>query len=272
MKSITYLVLLACLTFSANAQQTSDLNDIEAVTKPLMSYLTGHIKGDKVLLGQALHSEGKLSYLGSGEYRKIEFSDYLSRMKLRDPNDGVSRIPYIKHIDVTGNMAVGKLVLDYSSRLFTDYMTLLKIAGEWKIVNKTAYSIGDPNNNKAASVNIPELLAPIKRLIQAYQSGDIAPLSKVYQKDAKIMSIQKGRFQAVDLNTFIGNFKQQFAKHELIKEHQIQNLDATGNAALVKVLFQYSESSSAHYLSLLKVDGMWKIVNHGFDVTATKTK
>jgi hypothetical protein len=31
---------------------------------------------------------------------------------------------------------VGKIVLDYPNALITDYMSLLKIDGEWKIVNK----------------------------------------------------------------------------------------------------------------------------------------
>ena len=43
-------------------------------------------------------------------------------------------------IDVTGNAAVVKVVLDYPQTRFTDYMSMLKINGEWKIVNKTFYA------------------------------------------------------------------------------------------------------------------------------------
>jgi len=32
-----------------------------------------------------------------------------------------------------------KIVLDYPAVKFTDYMTLLKIDDEWKIINKTFY-------------------------------------------------------------------------------------------------------------------------------------
>ena len=39
-------------------------------------------------------------------------------------------------IDITGDAAVVKLVLDYPSAYITDYMTLLKIDGRWWIVNK----------------------------------------------------------------------------------------------------------------------------------------
>ena len=37
---------------------------------------------------------------------------------------------------MTGNAASGKIELDYPNAKLTDYMSLLKIGGEWKIVNK----------------------------------------------------------------------------------------------------------------------------------------
>jgi hypothetical protein len=46
----------------------------------------------------------------------------------------------IESIDVTGNAAVARIILDYPTVKFVDYMTLLKINGEWKIVNKSFYA------------------------------------------------------------------------------------------------------------------------------------
>lgn len=40
-------------------------------------------------------------------------------------------------VRATGNAAVAKVILDYPKARFTDYFTLLKIGGEWKIVNKS---------------------------------------------------------------------------------------------------------------------------------------
>ncbi len=42
-------------------------------------------------------------------------------------------------LDIAGNAAIAKVTLDYPTVKFTDYMTLLKIDGEWKIINKTFY-------------------------------------------------------------------------------------------------------------------------------------
>jgi hypothetical protein len=43
-------------------------------------------------------------------------------------------------VDITGNAAMAKIVLDYPQVKFTDYMSLLKIDGEWKIINKTFHA------------------------------------------------------------------------------------------------------------------------------------
>ncbi len=39
-------------------------------------------------------------------------------------------------VDITGTAAIAKIELDYPDVFFTDYMSLLKVDGEWKIVDK----------------------------------------------------------------------------------------------------------------------------------------
>ncbi|MBU3003673.1 nuclear transport factor 2 family protein [Paraglaciecola arctica] len=265
MKNTLMILIFLLLTFSVNAQKNTQLTDIEAITIPLQNYLSGHIKGDKNVLGKALHSEGKLSYLRDGKYAKLEFSDYLSRMKLRNKDDSVERIPYIKSIDVTGNVAVAKLVLDYSSIIFTDYMTLLKIAGEWKISNKIAYSVRDPKNNKTRITNITEIMALLLRYEQALKSGDPKDLAGIFHAEAKIMSSENGKFRGVTLNHFKDRFAQKTSKAPVLISHKIQSVDAFGDAAVAKIQLNYPNSTITHYLSLLRINGQWQVVNKAID-------
>ena len=46
----------------------------------------------------------------------------------------------VESVDIAGNAAVAKIILDYPSVKFVDYMSLLKINGEWKIINKSFYA------------------------------------------------------------------------------------------------------------------------------------
>jgi hypothetical protein len=52
----------------------------------------------------------------------------------------------IQSIDATGHVAVGKIIFDYPHSTITHYLSLIKIAGEWKIVND-AFDIGDEKPN-----------------------------------------------------------------------------------------------------------------------------
>jgi len=41
---------------------------------------------------------------------------------------------------MAGNAVAATIVLEYPTTIFTDYMSLLKVDGEWKIVNKTFHA------------------------------------------------------------------------------------------------------------------------------------
>ena len=64
--------------------------------------------------------------------------EYIARMPGKPAADEASgtRKRRIELVDVTGNAAIGKIVLDYPDAYIVDYMSLLKTTGEWRIINK----------------------------------------------------------------------------------------------------------------------------------------
>jgi len=52
----------------------------------------------------------------------------------------VQRQRRIEHDEITGIAGVAKIVVDYPTVTYTDYMSLLKVGDEWKIVNKVFYA------------------------------------------------------------------------------------------------------------------------------------
>ena len=267
MKKYIYVSILSFMAFCCNAGVLGQESDLHLIERTLDTYLNGHIKGDKKILGKAMHWEGKLNYVRSGEYKIMEFPDYLSRMKLRNTDDGIKRIPYIKSIEVRGDVAIGKLMLDYSSIVFTDYMTLLKINGEWKITNKIAYSVRDPKTNKAVSANFKDIKTPLEHYLIAYKTGDVEYLQKAFHAESKIMSVEAGKFTSLKLENFIGTFKAGHGMDEKNAKHWIERIDATGNVAIGKVIRTYQAATITSYLSLLNIDGHWKIVNMAFNIS-----
>ena len=76
--------------------------------------------------------DGKLTNLSVEEFAKF-FSG-------KQAKDEAERKRSIESIEISGNAAIAKIVLDYPTIKFIDYMSLLKIDGEWKIVNKSFYA------------------------------------------------------------------------------------------------------------------------------------
>ena len=114
--------------------------DMSAIRVPLENYLMGHKTGKAEYMKKAFHTEGQLMSMRGGKFTTIEFDEYFSYLEGKPAANENMRKRWIERIDVTGNVAIGKIILDYPTVKFTDYMALLKIGDEWKIVNKAFYA------------------------------------------------------------------------------------------------------------------------------------
>jgi hypothetical protein len=135
--SITAVCAIFACYFGAKA--LADEKEKAAARVPLENYLKGHATGDPEYMRKAFYTEGKLIFIRDGKYTTRTFEEYIAGMPGKPAPDETQRKRWIESIDVAGDAAVGKIVLDYPDGKFTDYMTLLKIDGEWKIVNKSFY-------------------------------------------------------------------------------------------------------------------------------------
>ena len=110
--------------------------DMDAIKIPLENYMMGHKTGKAEYMKKAFHTEGKLMSMRGGKFTTLDFDKFVGYFKGTPAKDEAMRKRWIESVDVTGNVAIGKVILDYPNVKFTDYMSLLKINGKWKIVNK----------------------------------------------------------------------------------------------------------------------------------------
>ena len=114
-----------------------------AVRETLQHYLNGHSTGQADEFRQAMYPQGTMYFIKDGQYTQVSLADYIARAAAgtgKPAADEAKRKRKIEFVDITGNVAVGKLVLDYPDVRLTDYMELLKIDGKWQIVAKTFYA------------------------------------------------------------------------------------------------------------------------------------
>ena len=133
-RSLTVALVLFVFAVPASAQEAVD--EEAAVRAALQHYLLGHATGDGAHHRMVFHPEAKLFWMRDDTLNTRTSAEYIAGASGSPAADEDQRRREIAMVDVTGDAAVAKIVLDYPNALLTDYMSLLKIGGEWKIVNK----------------------------------------------------------------------------------------------------------------------------------------
>lgn len=107
--------------------------------------------------------------------------------------------------------------------------------------------------------------AAIRRVVESYLHGlkfnDIESLKKAFWPDAKLIFVKRdGQLGQLTQAQWYEGFTASAGKEEP-GDLRIASVDITLNAASVKVEEDYPDSKYFDYLSLLKFNGEWRIVN-----------
>jgi hypothetical protein len=126
----TILMFIAVLLFSGTviAQQ----NEEAAVRACLENYMSG----DGNRMEKAFHPSATMKYIDAktNEFKDVPIADFIARVKA-NTNKSERKIE-IAALNIEGNAANGKIKIESGDVVMYDYMNMLKIDGEWKIVSK----------------------------------------------------------------------------------------------------------------------------------------
>lgn len=123
---------LSLLSLAAHAQ-----DETAAARVPLETYIKAQATGDGDYIRKAFHPDAKIVSVRDGKLQSLTAEEFAKRFNGKPAADEVKRVRRIESVEVVGNAGFGKIVLDYPTIAFVDYMQLLKIDGEWKIINKS---------------------------------------------------------------------------------------------------------------------------------------
>lgn len=100
-------------------------------------YFDGVRRGDTALAHRAFHPVTVMYFVRDGAFTQRTIPDWLGAVAGRGAATAPDSVPRrIVSVDVTGSAAMAKLELGYPEATVTDYMSLLKVNGEWTIVGK----------------------------------------------------------------------------------------------------------------------------------------
>ena len=132
--ALPLLTLLLLVPAVVGAQEAP--GDEAGVRAAVEAYLRAHATGDASHIRPVFHPMARLFFVRDGELATVTGEEYMGRMSGGPAPDEADRRRWIESIDVTGTAATAKVVLDYPGAVLTDYFALLRIDGEWRIVNK----------------------------------------------------------------------------------------------------------------------------------------
>lgn len=128
------LSLLLFFKLSTKAQDNKTPNDNAAVRATVTNYIEGYYTGDAQRMEQTLHPH-YLKHMIHGDIPMREKTG--AQMVTEVRKNGLSDLPAaskteeVTVLDVAGDIASAKLVTPG----WTDYMTLSKVNGDWKILS-----------------------------------------------------------------------------------------------------------------------------------------
>jgi len=86
---------------------------------------------------KAFHASARVQFVQNGQYKEWSLDEYLGKLPGRPADDENLRTRRIVTLTASGDAASAELELDYPAVRFADYLSLLRVDGEWLIVNKS---------------------------------------------------------------------------------------------------------------------------------------
>lgn len=118
-------------------------NEKNAIKEIVEAYFMGAYQGDAKLINQAFHPDAHITGIFNGQYSDWTLAEFIQRVQT-SPTAAMRNEPFAKEIismDITENAAMVKAYVKTNSHIFIDYITLLKINGQWIIRNKSFTTI-----------------------------------------------------------------------------------------------------------------------------------
>jgi len=129
----TSLVVTLVLAVGAQAQKQSE---DALVRQAVEAYLHGVKFNDVTSLKKAFYPEAKLFFVKrDGTLGQLTQEQWYKGFEASAGKEEKGDLKIVS-VDITGNAASVKVREEYPNSIYTDYVSLLKIGGEWKIVNK----------------------------------------------------------------------------------------------------------------------------------------
>jgi Putative lumazine-binding len=129
----------------------ADAAEIKAASVPVENYIKALQTGSVDYARLAFHKDARMIGNGRNGYISIPIEEWMTGLTGAPNRDEAQRKRSFRIIDLTATTGVARVELIYPDVTFIDHMTLLKVDGEWKIINKLFHAIRRPEEVRPSS-------------------------------------------------------------------------------------------------------------------------
>jgi hypothetical protein len=268
---IAIVVVCAAAILAPAQTQAIPEGEKEAIIRTALDYGDGFYSGAAERMERALHPDLNKVYVttlpqtGKSVLNYSTFSGLIemtrAKVGLTDPEKRKIQ-GYALHLN--GDIACAKI----TSAQYNDFLQMVKIDGQWKIVNVLWVPVPDfPNRPKVPSYDPAKddqaILAAAGDYIEGTMAGDAARVEKALHPEASravLLSMPTGKI-AINRARYSSLVEPVRAKLTLVpdgsRKAETKIIDVMDGMAFVEI----ATANSWHYLQMTLIDGQWKIIN-----------
>jgi Putative lumazine-binding len=244
-------------------------SEAAAARIPLENYINAHATGNPDYVRKAFYNEAKIMAFREGKLLNLSVEEFASRFSGKPATDESHRKRRIDSLDITGNAGVARIVLDYPDTTLTDYMSLLKVNGEWKIVNKVFNAEPKAKTTPASSGTQPTdereaVKQAVLDYVEALYEADSSRIERSVHRDLFKLGFERDkegnykpyRMTYQELYDLAGRWNKS-GKIPKNSKKEIVVYDVSDQTAAAKLTAIWG----IDYVHLAKFDGKWMITD-----------
>jgi hypothetical protein len=131
-------LILTIMTLTATKELQAQQTDLQLVEATLNNYLTGLVNNDAKTLTKAFHPTATMKWVGKN-YTEVNAIEGLTQGMDGTPHKEKINTRVVS-VHVSGNAASAQLEIQFPTFTYIDFMHVLKVDGQWKIVSKIFYT------------------------------------------------------------------------------------------------------------------------------------
>jgi hypothetical protein len=195
------------------------------------------------------------------------FMDHLTQLSWKRLIGEGTKTTFIKreilNLSLTNTICVAKVRSQYKEKEETEYLALVKVHDDWKIVCKV-FTTG---NQISSTVQANEELAirsVIETKLKSMDNNDPDLLASAYYARAMSFYNDAGRLAAVSIAEWVARFdydKRKGNDRNTKAQRSIEAIDSHGNIGFVNFVHEFATDKVTDKVLMLKLNNRWRIIN-----------